>query len=162
MKEAARLPLAFLVVWLLSACGGSPSAAPGTASPSASPAASAKAPGCDLVPGSLVTAQLGIAVGNPKATSNPLVITCMYAVGANPSGVIIRFQIHEDHASFVDGKSKFNSTTDVSGVGDEAYYAMLATYTALVARKGTVEIEITSKAGLAAERRLMLTLLGEV
>jgi hypothetical protein len=86
----------------------------------------------------------------------------MYAVGANPSGVVIRFQIHEDHAGFVDGKSNFNSTTDVSGVGDEAYSSMLATYTALVARKGTVEIEITSKAGLAAERRLMLLLLAEV
>ena len=162
MTEPARLHLALLVALLVSSCGGSPSAAPGASSPSASPAASATTPGCNLVPGSLVTAQLGIAVGNPKVTSNPLVTTCAYAVGANPSGVLIRFQIHENHASFVDGKSKFNTTTDVSSVGDEAYYSVLASYTALVARKGTVEIEITSKASLTAERRLMLMLLAEV
>jgi hypothetical protein len=86
----------------------------------------------------------------------------MYVVGSNPSGVIIRFQIHSDHASFLNGKANFNSTSNVSGVWDEAYSSVLATYTALIARKGTVEIEITSKAALAAERGLMLTLLAEV
>ena len=70
--------------------------------------------------------------------------------------------MHEDHAGFIDGKSNFNSTTDVSGVGDEAYSSVLASYTTLVARKGTVEIEITSKASLAAERALMLTLFAEL
>ena len=154
--------LAFLAACALAACGSSP--APGASGTSPSPVASsaAKNPGCDLVPGSLVTAQLGLAVGDPKVTTTPLVTTCMYTVGSNPSGVIIRFQTHEDHAGFLTGKQRFNATSDVSGVGDEAYSSKLATYTALVARKGTVEIEIVSKAGLAAERGLILTLFGEL
>ena len=159
MKAA---PLAFLAACILSACGSSPAPSASGSSPSPLASSATKSPNCDLVPGSLVTAQLGIAVGNPKATTTPLVTTCMYAVGSNPSGMIIRFQIHEDHASFMVGKGNFNSTSDVIGVGDEAYSSKLATYTALVARKGTVEIEITSKASLAAERGLMLALFAEL
>lgn len=159
MKEA---PLAFLAACVLAACGSSPTPSAGGLSPSPVVSAAAVTPGCNLVPGSLVTAQLGIAVGNPRATTTALVTTCMYTVGSNPSGIIIRFQTHEDHAGFIDGKSNFNSTTDVSGVGDEAYSSVLASYTALVARKGTVEIEITSKAALAKERSLMLALFAEL
>jgi hypothetical protein len=162
MKSWAGLPLGVLAAFALAGCGSSPSS--GATRPSSSPVASIAAakPGCDLVPGSLVTEKLGISVGDPRVTANALVTTCMYAVGSNPSGVIIRFQIHSDHASFLNGKANFNSTSNVSGVGDEAYSSVLATYTALIARKGTVEIEITSKAALAAERGLMLTLLAEV
>ncbi len=159
MKAA---PLAFLAACVLAACGSSPAPSAGGLSPSPVVSAAAATPGCNLVPGSLVTAQLGIAVGNPRVTTTPLVTTCMYAVGSNPSGIIIRFQIHEDHAGFINGKSKFNSTTDVSGVGDEAYSSKLASYTSLVARKGTVEIQIISKASLAAERGLMLALFAEL
>jgi hypothetical protein len=39
---------------------------------------------------------------------------------------------------------------------------VLATYTTLVARKDAVEIEVTSKARLAAEKDLMLTLLAKI
>jgi hypothetical protein len=86
----------------------------------------------------------------------------MYAVGSNPSGVIIRFQIHEDHAGYMRGRAGFSSTSDVSGVGDEAYSAVIASYTTLVARKGTVEILLTAKAALASEKSLMLILLSAV
>jgi hypothetical protein len=164
MKAGASLPLAFLAACSLSACGSSPAATPATTSPSPTPVASAVAtkPGCDLAPGSLVAAQLGMQVGDPRATTTTLVTVCMYAMGSNPAGVIIRFQTSEDHASFLTGKGGFPSTSNVGGVGDEAYSAVLASFTTLVARKGTVEILITAKAGADAERGLMLNLLGKV
>lgn len=111
MRVLTGLLLGLLAACALAACGTVP--ATGRSSPSPSPAASVATakPGCDLVPGSLVTEKLGITVGDPKVTATTLVTTCMYTVGANPSGVVIRFQIHEDHAKFVDGKSNFLSTS---------------------------------------------------
>jgi hypothetical protein len=160
MKARATLSLVLLAACVLSGCGSSPAAT----SRSPTPAVSAESirPGCELVPGSLVTEKLGITVGDPTAHSTILVTSCLYAIGSNPNGVVIRFQIDDDHALFVDGKSDFPSTSDVSGVGDEAYSAVLASYTTLIARKGTIEIEITSKAALATEKGLMLDLLAKV
>lgn len=162
MRAPAGLAFGLLAACALAACGSTPSTGASSSSPSPAASVAAAKPGCDLVPGSLVTGKLGITVGDPKVTATTLVTTCMYTVGANPSGVVIRFQTHEDHAGFVNGKSKFLSTSDVSGVGDEAYTAVLANYTTLVARKGAVEIEVTSKATLGAEKDLMLTVLAKV
>jgi len=160
MKAGTRLSLTLIAAVVLFACGSSPAATSGPPSPAASVAATN--PGCDLAPGSLVTAQLGVAVGDPRATTTSLVTTCMYTVGSNPSGVIIRFQINEDHAGYSLGMAAFSSTSDVSGVGAEAYSAVIASYTTLVARKGTVEILLTAKAVLGAEKGLMLILLSKV
>jgi hypothetical protein len=160
MKAGAGLSLALLSACVLSACGAAPAATSGSPSPAAS--AAATKPGCDLAPGSLVTAQLGVAVGDPEVTTTTLVTTCLYPAGSNPAGVIIRFQIREDHAGFLVGRAGFSSSADVSGVGDEAYSNVLASITTLVARKGTVEILITAHAGLPAERSLMLILLAKV
>jgi hypothetical protein len=163
MRARASLPLALLTACALSACGSSSTSSPGAASPSPSPVASVAAkPGCDLAPGSLVTQQLGVSVGDPKVTTTTLVTVCQYTVGSNPSGVLIRFQIHADHAGYSHGREALSDSADVSGVGDEAYTIVIAAYRTLVARKGTVEILITSKAGLAAERGLMLILLAKV
>jgi len=167
MKVAAGLPLALLATWLISACG-SPTASPGgaTASPgpvgSPVPSASASNPGCDLAPAALVKAQLGLAVNDPVVTTTSQVTTCAYAVGSNPFGVLMRFQVRQDQGSFAAGRAGFPATVDVSGLGDEAYSSVANLYSTLVARKGSTGILITSRASLAAERSLMVILLAKV
>ena len=159
MKAAACLALALLAAWLISACG-SPAASPAATSPS--PSAAATPPGCDLAPASLVKAQLGLTVGDPNVTTVASVTTCAYAVGSNPFGVLIRFQVGQDHGSFATGRAGFPSTVDVSGLGDEAYSSVANNYSTLVARKGSNGILITSRASVAAERSLMVILLTKV
>lgn len=153
------MSLALLAAGLY-ACGSAPAAT--SSSPTPAVSAVAAKPGCDLAPASLITEHLGVAVGDPKVTTTTLVTVCMYAVGSNQSGVLIRFQIHEDHAAYMQGRVAMSGTSDVSGVGDEAYSVVIASYGTLVARKGTVEILLTAKAGLAAEKDLMLILLSKV
>ena len=99
MRVLTSLLLGLLAACALAACGTVPATGRSSLSPSPAASVAAAKPGCDLVPGSLVTEKLGITVGDPKVTATTLVTTCMYTVGANPSGVVIRFQIHEDHAS---------------------------------------------------------------
>ena len=166
MKAAAGLPLALLATWLISACGSPTSspAASGSPSSAASPVPSAEAtrPGCDLAPAALVKAQLGLAVNDPNITTTTSVTTCAYAVGSNPFGVLIRFQVRQDQGSFATGRAGFPATADVSGLGDEAYSSVANSYSTLVARKGSSGILITSRATVAAERSLMVILLSKV
>ena len=167
MKAAAGLTLAFLAIWLIGACG-SPTASPGgaTASPSPAgspvPSASASNPRCDLAPAAVVKAQLGLAVNDPVVTTTSQVTTCAYAVGSNPFGVLIRFQVRQDSGSFATGRAGFPATVDVSGLADEAYSSVANYYSTLVARKSSTGILITSKATLDAERSLMVILLAKV
>ncbi len=164
MRRGASAALALLATFLIAGCGSSSTAGSGTVSPS--PGGAHAKPGCDLAPASTVNAHLGVNAANPVATVNGPVTVCMYAVGSNDSGVIVRFQSGMDHAGFIAARAGFTSsgqtTSDVGGVGDEAYSSILADFTTLVARKGTVEILITAKASLDAERGLMLELLGKV
>ena len=170
MKAAAALPLALVATWLITACGSptaspaasaSPSSAPSSA-PSPVPSAAATRPGCDLAPAALVKAQLGLTVSDPNVTTTTQVTTCAYAVGSNPFGVLIRFQVNQDQGSFATGRAGFPSTVDVSGLGDEAYSSVANGYSTLVARKGSIGILITSRATLTAERSLMVILLSKL
>ena len=164
MKAAAILPVALLATCLVAACG-SPAASP-SASPSAAtsptPSAAALVPGCELAPAALVKAHLGLTVNDPVATTTTKVTTCAYAIGSNPYGVLIRFQVGQDLASFATGRASFPDTTSVSGLGDEAYSAVANPYTTLVVRKGSTGILITSQVTFAAERSLMVILLTKV
>ena len=164
MKAAASLPIALLATCLVAACG-SPGASP-SASPSAptspAPSAAALVPGCELAPAALVKAHLGLTVSDPVATTTTKVTTCAYAIGSNPYGVLIRFQVGQDSASFATGRAGFPATANVSGLGDEAYSSVANLYTTLVARKGTTGILITSRATFVGERSLMVVLLSKV
>ncbi len=167
MKAEAGLALALLATWLVSACG-SPTASPVASSPSPStagtpvPSAAPSNPGCDLAPAALVKAQLGLAVNDPNVTTTSQVTTCAYAVGSNPFGVLIRFQVRQDQGSFAAGRAGFPATVDISGLGDEAYSSVANNYSTLVALKGSTGILITSRATVAAERSLMVILLAKV
>ena len=167
MKAAAGLPLALLATWLIGACG-SPTASPAATgaspspAPSTVPSASATRPGCDLAPAALIKEQLGLAVSDPNVTTTTQVTTCAYAMGSNPFGVLLRFQVRQDEASFRAGRAGFKDTVNVSGLGDEAYSSAQNAYSTLVVRKGTIGILITSRATLAAERSLIVILLAKV
>lgn len=162
MKAAASLPLALVATWLITACGSPSSPGATTSSPSPAASAAATTPGCDLAPAALVKAHLGLTVNDPIVTTTSSVTTCAYAVGSNAFGVLIRFQVRQDSASFATGRAGFPATATVGGLGDEAYSSSANLYQTLVARKGSTGILITSRANLAAERSLMVVLLTKV
>ena len=112
---------------------------------------------CGSVTAAQVNAALGTLVGAPNINrSNPPVSVCTYSGGTPFRTVIVRAQGGQDAAGFALEKEAFNrngqTTTDVPGYGDEAYSSVLTagsiSVSTLVARKGDVEILITSRSTL--------------
>jgi hypothetical protein len=136
-----------------------PSSATSSAPRTAAPAGGGK-PDCSLAPASMVGAALGVDIKDgPTAMSNTLVTECSYTTPAFDD-VTIRFETQENAQGFALGKQGFGAAkvTDVAGFQDEAYYNAIGigvgTITTLVARKGAVEIEVSSKAPLDREKAL--------
>lgn len=125
-----------------------------------------KAASCDLAPSSLIKSQLGLDVGTPSKTDNGgSVVVCTYppAPGASKT-VIVRFDTDSSAAQFKttrDGYAPQNmQTTDFPGFGDEAYTNTISvsnlgiTTNTLVARKGKVELLVSSSASFEQEKSL--------
>jgi len=118
---------------------------------------------CDLAPPSVVKPLLGLDVGAPSATDNGSVLVCTYppAPGASKT-VIVRFDTDSSAAQFKttrDGYAPQNvQTTDFPGFGDEAYTNTISvsnlgiTTNTLVARKGKVELLVSSSASFDQEK----------
>lgn len=140
--------------------GGQGSAPPASASRTQDNRGSAQ-PTCALVSASLVNAALSADVGNPVQTVNSIVTVCEFS-GQKAGHVTVRFQTSEDAASFAVGRKGFDAngepTRDVAGFADQAYSSTLGSgdlvLNTLVARQGSVEILVSSKADVDAEKTL--------
>jgi hypothetical protein len=119
---------------------------------------------CGAVPASLVNETLGTTVREADVTDNKTVIVCRYepTTGSGP-GVLVRFQNPDDAASFKVAKEGYTKngleTKDVPGFADEAFSNTIGTgailTNTLVARKGSVQILLTSGATIDKEKALL-------
>ncbi len=179
-----RVPLTFRLALALAFTGGlglvagcassqSPSSTddePGTSAgaddPAGEPASPAVQSSCTLAPASLIKEKLNLDVQAPAEVSANNTVECTYLSGMQGNSVIVRFLADRDAAAFADGRRDADTggepTSDVWGVGDEAYQSSVEfgdTITnTMVARKGTVEIEVVSVATVDAEKALLLSL----
>lgn len=141
-----------------SGTGGQPSAA---ASPGSGGGRASSQPTCALAPASVVNAALGSDLGAPQQTLNGTVTVCTYQ-GPKAGQVIVRFQTGDNATTFAAGRKAFDAnhepTKDYPGFADEAYTNTLGsgglTLNTLVARQGSTEILVTSKASFASEQKL--------
>jgi hypothetical protein len=138
---------------LLGACdsGGGPKTSKASA---AEPADTPDTP-CTVATSALVSEKLGFTLAGPNVDRGPTATVCTYD---NPSvqseAATIQVQTKATAESFARGREGFAShgepVTTVPGLGDEAYSASLKvatiTNTTLVARKGTIEVLITTTA----------------
>lgn len=159
--------LCFTSALLLAGCGGGRSAGNPPAATSASPAAAAGAGSspvtCDLAPGSLVNSALGTDLGAPAQTTAGSATACEYK-GPKAGAVIIRIQTGDTAGLFAAERKTFDTTgqptKDYPGFGDQAFTNVrhmplsMPDMNTLVARKGSVEILVTSPARITAEQAL--------
>jgi hypothetical protein len=119
---------------------------------------------CDVVPASLVNAALGTDFGAATQESVGNAVACQYLGGKAGAGVI-RIQTDATEATFTAERQGFDNTsqptTTYPGLGDEAFSNVkhmplgLPDVNTLVARHGSVEVLVTSSAGIAAEQTLV-------
>lgn len=150
------------------ASAGSPSARPGTgASTSAPPARASGALSCAKAPTAMVSADLGEPVSDVDQTIGPggTVVVCLYNATVGDPGTPLTIRIEDDTnaSTFAEGRAGFVSmsgpVTDVPNFEDQAFTSVQKnggthTFTVLVARKGALEIEVSSIASLAREETL--------
>jgi hypothetical protein len=156
------LIIAALSAFALAGCGPDSSTSANSGSGGGGGSKTAK---CDLAPPSLIKSTLGLDVADPSANNNASVLVCTYppAPGGSKT-VILRFDTESTAAQFKstrDGYAPQNmQTTDYPGFGDEAYTNTISvsnlniTTNTLVARKGTVELLVSSSASFDQEKAL--------
>jgi hypothetical protein len=155
------------------------SPSPSTATPSASgglsaiglpPPSPTSNVSCAIVSVAEVNAALGTTFTARHVDSSSPATVCTFAGGTSARTVIVRLQNGEDANSFADDKAVYDSegqtTTVVSGYGDEAFSAVLPVpgtvgVTTLVARKGDVEVLISAPTGLGPVQALMQKILSQ-
>lgn len=154
------LPAALVLSALLAGCGGGTSSASGGGSSSWKD--------CKLAPASVVNAKLGTSFGDPSVNGQGDVLVCNYTDAAKGSTAIVRFESGVSSLKTSrDGFTSTNQTTsDLAGLGDEAFTSVLAVSNGLVpptntvvTRRGGVSLLITSQASLDAEQALARELL---
>jgi hypothetical protein len=171
--------LALFACGLLAGCAGSPSTGtddPGPDSEAsnpvdvATPTGPTAAPGCAMAPVSLIKETLNLDVNPPTQTTAGAETECTYLPVAGANAVVIRFAVDEDATSFAsrrhDSDAGGEPTSDVPGVGDEAYsstteFGETITITT-TARKGTVVIELVADATVDKEKALLTRLFAAV
>ncbi|MFG2040438.1 hypothetical protein [Dactylosporangium sp. NPDC048998] len=150
-----------VLTFLLTGCGSSSDAPRASATDGAAAATDGAAGGgkktCAIAPASLINSTLGITAGDPEEQDNGSVTVCTYS-----GTTIVRFDTATDAAAFATEKQTYAphgmKTTDIPGFADEAYYATLSavgiTTNTVVARKGSIEVQISSKATVDQEKAL--------
>ncbi|NUT92680.1 MAG: hypothetical protein HOY78_11735 [Saccharothrix sp.] len=119
---------------------------------------------CENAPEDVVGAALQLNLKHPKETLNGIVVVCQYEGGG--ANTMVRFQQESDADAFAQGKKGFTDSgqrvTDLPGFFDEAYTSTLGTgevvQNTVVARKGDVEILVTSGANFEQEKKLVTEL----
>lgn len=140
---------------VLCSCTGTPASTPTTEQPpSATPTDSAGV-NCGDAPEDVVGTALELRLNHPRQTITGNVVRCTYGGGTAE----VRFETGADAASFAAGREDHARITDLPGFHDEAYRATAVTgevvQTAVVARRGTVEITVTSGATADHAQRLI-------
>ena len=133
--------------------------------------AGSSSPTCNLMPAPMVNAALGTDLGNPTQNSDGDTVECEFQ-GTKAGAVTIRIQKGDDATAFAVERKTFQAsgqpTKDYAGFGDEAYTNIkkmplgLPDVNTLVARKGSVDILVSSSASIAAERTLEQQLFAKV
>jgi hypothetical protein len=150
---------------VLTGCGAAPS------TPVAAPTPSYPMYSCSVVPATTVGSVLGQMVKDPKQTSNPPATVCTYLPSsAKGYAVVLRLQGAVTPAIFAAeqaGAAGMNpDTVAYPGLVDEAYANTLTaagtTTHTLAARKGTVEVAITTTATLDQAKALVQTVFEEL
>ncbi|WP_437506392.1 hypothetical protein [Sorangium sp. So ce1099] len=109
---------------------------------------------CSLTPTDEVRSSLGLpTLGDPteRAKVVDTVTVCDYADGANPTAVIVRYEVDVDADGWAATKKNFvdngQAITPVPMLGDEAFYSQIGAMTkttTLVAKKGSRNVTIVS------------------
>jgi hypothetical protein len=123
-------------------------------------------PTCALAPASLIKETLNADVSGPAQVSADTSVECTYLSGIGGHTVIVRFKTDQDAASFANDRRESDNTgeptSDVSGVGDEAYQSSVefgdTVTNTMVARKGTMELQVISAASVDREKALLTKL----
>jgi hypothetical protein len=148
----------------LAACGPdqSSSSSPSTSAPAGG--TGLKTASCDLASPADIKATLGLDVAAPSPTVNDTVTMCQYdpAPGASKT-VILRIDTASSAAKFQQTRDTYApqkmSTTDYPGFADQAYTNTISaagiTTNTLVARKGSVEAQVSSSASVDQEKVLL-------
>lgn len=146
-----------------SSSSSSPAGA-GPAAPEGAPAG----PACTVATAALVGGKLGFTLAAPNVDRGPTATVCTFDSPSDRSqSATIQVQTRATAESFAKGREGFATHGEpvaaVAGLGDEAYTATLtvakSTNTTLVARKGTIEVLITTTAPADRLRSLMTALL---
>jgi hypothetical protein len=125
-----------------------------------------KAPNCPDA--AKVGSALDMSLKAPSVTGNDVVRVCTYAPQDGTGTALVRLQAGSSATTFAQGKEIFKNSgqtaTDETGVGDEAYSSTLSggsiTVYTIVARKGTLEVLVTSPAPLDKAKSLANDILG--
>ena len=165
--------LGLAAVFVLAGCGGGSSSSQQAAGPSTAARSDAGSSSltCNLMPASMVNAALGTDLGNPTQNSDGDTVACEFQ-GTKAGAVMIRIQKGDDATAFAVERKTFQASgqpaKDYAGFGDEAYTNTkkmplgLPDVNTLVARKGSVDILVSSSASIAAERTLEQQLFAKV
>ncbi|RKT53085.1 hypothetical protein [Saccharothrix australiensis] len=157
---------------LLGGCTPAPASAPAPSSgPSPAPTTTATEVAgisCADAPEEVVGAALRLNLAHPRETIDGAEVRCRYAGGGAETSV--RFRAGVDAGAFARGRETFargaRRVADLAGFHDEAYTGTLGTgevvQNTLVARKGTVEITVTSGANFEQEKQLVTELFGRL
>jgi hypothetical protein len=141
----------------LTACAAAPQQPSAASSPRTPPVR------CSVAPAATVSSALALQVDAPKEINNDPVTVCTYLPKARSYAVVLRFQTDVTPAVFAAGKSGNLGSQGVAaplpGFQDEAYSGTSTgggvTTNTLAARKGSVEIVVTSTATVDQEKALV-------
>jgi hypothetical protein len=121
---------------------------------------------CAAIDGTLLTSVLGGSYGAPREIQTGPITVCGYTSPGALGAVTIRVDSSSDAARFAGAKAALVANKQVArvvkGLGDEAFSASLSaggvTLTTVDARKGAMEILVSSGATLAKEKALVAKL----
>jgi len=148
--------------FLLAACTSTPEAAPPPATPTTVDKAPGNGPTCANANSSVVGKALGLRLQGEQGTTEKAVTTCHYVGTGMP--VSVRFTTNATAASFT--KDKPEGAKAIASFHDEAYEATTGqsetTQHIVTARKGKVEIQVVSPAGVEPTKKLISDLFGRI
>jgi len=163
--QTLPLAVATAAVFLLAGCGpdGSPTTNPPAGGNTGAGPGNAVTPSCDWAPASLINSTLGTHVGEAQAQNLNKVVVCRYTPTAGSTGsVVLRIQTDMSAADFTAARANSDAnnipTANFPGFVDDAYTSTLKAGSivtnTVVARKGTVEILVSSPASFEQEKNL--------
>jgi hypothetical protein len=153
-----RIALAAVALLALGACTSAPTSTPTTSETPPPTATDSAGVNCEDAPEDVVSAALRLRLAHARQTITDNVVLCSYDGGMAE----VRFETGADAASFAAGRREHAQVIDVPGFHDEAYRATAVTgevvRVAVVARRGTVEITVTSGANVEHAQQLITDL----